>query len=203
MSQRTDQLDVLLRQEIAEIVTREVGDPRIGFVTITDVETSPDLRHAQVWASVIGQRAERDATIAASVGRCHSCGASLAGGSGSSASRTFTFASTTPRSAAPVSSSSCTSWKKACGDGEPNVPSGESLPTPVARLPHEGDLPDEPPSAVVPPAPTARRCRGDRQRSRRPGRNTDERRPRRVPRGGSERAHQTAAQRATGAGRRA
>ena len=65
MSERTKQLDELLRQEIAEIVTREVGDPRIGFVTITDVETSPDLRHAQVWVSVIGQPAERDATIAA------------------------------------------------------------------------------------------------------------------------------------------
>jgi len=37
MSERTKQLDELFRQEIAEIVTREVADPRIGFATITDV----------------------------------------------------------------------------------------------------------------------------------------------------------------------
>ena len=51
MTSRTDQIDALLRQEIAELVTREVADPRVGFATITDVETSPDLRHAQVWSA--------------------------------------------------------------------------------------------------------------------------------------------------------
>ena len=59
MSERTKQLDVLLRQEIAEIVNREVGDPRIGFVTITDVETSPDLRHARVFVTVLGDDVRR------------------------------------------------------------------------------------------------------------------------------------------------
>ena len=43
-------------QEIGAILAREVADPRIGFVTITDVETTPDLRHAKVWVSVIGRR---------------------------------------------------------------------------------------------------------------------------------------------------
>ena len=60
MTQRTDKLDQLLREEIGSIVTRDVADPRVGFVTITSVETTPDLRHAKVWVSVIGQPAERD-----------------------------------------------------------------------------------------------------------------------------------------------
>ena len=65
MSQRTERVDELLRQEIGGIMTREVADPRVGFATITQVETTRDLRHAKVWVSVIGQPAERDATMAA------------------------------------------------------------------------------------------------------------------------------------------
>ena len=65
MSQRTERVDELLRQEIGAIVTREVADPRIGFATITSVETTDDLRHAKVWVSVIGQPAEREAAVAA------------------------------------------------------------------------------------------------------------------------------------------
>jgi ribosome-binding factor A len=63
MSQRTERIDELLRQEIGAILSKDVSDPRIGFATITDVETSPDLRHARVWVSVIGQRGERQETI--------------------------------------------------------------------------------------------------------------------------------------------
>ena len=65
MSQRTDRVDELLRQEIGAIIARDVADPRVGFATITQVETTSDLRHAKVWVSVIGQPAERTATIAA------------------------------------------------------------------------------------------------------------------------------------------
>lgn len=65
MSQRTERIDELLRQEIGQILEREIADPRIGFVTITSVETAPDLRHAKLWVSVIGQPAEREATVAA------------------------------------------------------------------------------------------------------------------------------------------
>jgi ribosome-binding factor A len=65
MTQRTDRIDELFRQEIGAILTREVDDPRIGFATITDVETTPDLRHAKVMVSVIGKPEERLATIAA------------------------------------------------------------------------------------------------------------------------------------------
>ena len=65
MSERTKRVDELLRQEIGAIIARELADPRIGFVTITDVETTPDLRHAKVWVSVIGSEAERDAALSA------------------------------------------------------------------------------------------------------------------------------------------
>lgn len=65
MTQRTDRIDELFRQEIGEILTREVDDPRIGFATITDVETTPDLRHAKVLVSVIGKPEEREAAIVA------------------------------------------------------------------------------------------------------------------------------------------
>ncbi|HEY6058090.1 MAG TPA: 30S ribosome-binding factor RbfA [Candidatus Limnocylindrales bacterium] len=65
MTQRTERIDELLRQEIGEILAREVKDPDIGFATITDVETAADLRHARVWVSVIGQADERAASIAA------------------------------------------------------------------------------------------------------------------------------------------
>jgi ribosome-binding factor A len=65
VTQRTDRIDELFRQQIGEILTREVDDPRIGFATITDVETTPDLRHAKVLVSVIGKPEERTATIAA------------------------------------------------------------------------------------------------------------------------------------------
>jgi ribosome-binding factor A len=62
---RTDRIDQLLRQEIGAILAKDVQDPRIGFVTVTDVETAPDLSVARVWVSVIGQPAERDLTVKA------------------------------------------------------------------------------------------------------------------------------------------
>lgn len=58
-SERSLRLDELLRQEISAILTRDVDDPRIGFLTVTRVEVTPDLRHATLWASVIGQPSER------------------------------------------------------------------------------------------------------------------------------------------------
>ncbi|HLX35062.1 MAG TPA: 30S ribosome-binding factor RbfA [Candidatus Limnocylindrales bacterium] len=65
MTQRTDRIDEQLRQEIGAILAREISDPRIGFATVTDVETVPDLSHAKVWISVIGQPAERRETARA------------------------------------------------------------------------------------------------------------------------------------------
>ena len=65
MTARTDRIDQLLRQEIGAILAKDVQDPRIGFVTVTDVETAPDLSAARVWVSVIGQPAERELTMRA------------------------------------------------------------------------------------------------------------------------------------------
>ena len=65
MTARTDRIDELLRQEIGAILSRDVQDPRIGFVTITDVETAPDLSNARVWVSIIGQPDERATTLRA------------------------------------------------------------------------------------------------------------------------------------------
>ena len=65
MTARTDRIDQLLRQEIGAILAKDVQDPRIGFVTVTDVETAPDLSTARVWVSVIGQPAERETTLKA------------------------------------------------------------------------------------------------------------------------------------------
>jgi ribosome-binding factor A len=65
MTQRTQRIDELLRQEIGQALETEVTDPGIGFVTVTRVETSPDLSIARVWCSVIGPTGQRKATLAA------------------------------------------------------------------------------------------------------------------------------------------
>jgi ribosome-binding factor A len=65
VSERTARLDELLREEISEVIRREIDDPRIGFVTVTDVETTSDLRHANVWVSVIGTADERKQSLRA------------------------------------------------------------------------------------------------------------------------------------------
>jgi len=47
-------VDEVIRQVIGDAVTGELKDPRVGFVTVTDVRTSADLRHARVYVSVLG-----------------------------------------------------------------------------------------------------------------------------------------------------
>ncbi len=54
----------LVREVVAEAVT-DLKDPRIGFLTITGAETSPDLRHAVVYYSVLGSDEEKVGTAAA------------------------------------------------------------------------------------------------------------------------------------------
>jgi ribosome-binding factor A len=65
VSQRTDRLDSQLRAELMELIQREMKDPRIGFATVTRVETARDLGSARVWVSVLGTRDEQDAALAA------------------------------------------------------------------------------------------------------------------------------------------
>jgi ribosome-binding factor A len=51
---RMRRVDEAIRQVIGDAVAAELKDPRVGFVTVTDVRTSPDLRHARVYVSVLG-----------------------------------------------------------------------------------------------------------------------------------------------------
>jgi len=55
----------LLKREIGGILQKGVKDPSIGFVTVTDVEVSPDLRHARVYVSVLGDSARKQEALAA------------------------------------------------------------------------------------------------------------------------------------------
>jgi ribosome-binding factor A len=64
MAQRMRRVNELMREVIGSAITSELEDPRIGFVTVTSVDTSPDLRSARVYVSVLGDEAERDATLA-------------------------------------------------------------------------------------------------------------------------------------------
>lgn len=49
----------MLREEISVLMLRELKDPRLGFVTITGADVTPDLRHAKVFASVMGTDEEK------------------------------------------------------------------------------------------------------------------------------------------------
>ena len=64
MAQRMRRVNELMREVIGSAITSELEDPRIGFVTVTSVDTSPDLRSARVYVSVLGDEAERQATLA-------------------------------------------------------------------------------------------------------------------------------------------
>jgi ribosome-binding factor A len=61
---RTDQVGAQVQQEIMEIIRRDLKDPRIGFVSITGVRMSPDLRTARVRVSVLGDDDEQRRTLA-------------------------------------------------------------------------------------------------------------------------------------------
>ena len=62
MAQRMRRVNESIRQVLSEGVG-QLKDPRIGFVTVTGVETSPDLRHARVFVSVLGTERKREQTL--------------------------------------------------------------------------------------------------------------------------------------------
>jgi ribosome-binding factor A len=64
-SGRMRRVNEVMREVIGGTIASELQDPRIGFVTVTAVETSPDLRSARVFVSVLGDEEEREATLAA------------------------------------------------------------------------------------------------------------------------------------------
>lgn len=163
MTQRTDRIDELLRQEIGAILSREIGDPRIGFATITDVETAPDLSHAKVWVSVIGQPDERRATLQAlshampfvrrqlgprlhirKIPELHV----LLDETAQRGSRVLQLLAEIEAGALPDTS----------------PPPAETLPTPLPRLPHEGDAADPGyPARDLSPKPKRRPARPRRR----------------------------------------
>ncbi|HEX3693021.1 MAG TPA: 30S ribosome-binding factor RbfA [Solirubrobacteraceae bacterium] len=61
---RMRRVDEAIRQVIGEALSAELKDPRVGFVTVTDVKTSSDLRHARVYVSVLGPVQAREDTLA-------------------------------------------------------------------------------------------------------------------------------------------
>jgi ribosome-binding factor A len=141
MTQRTERVDELLRQEIGQILSREVADPRIGFVTVTDVETTPDLRHARLWVSVIGQKAERDETIHALERAMPFVRRQL--GTRLRIKRIPEFHVRLDDSAERGTRVLHLLTELEAGALPEQAPAGESLPTPVPRLPHVEDAPFE------------------------------------------------------------
>jgi ribosome-binding factor A len=166
MTQRTQRIDELLRQEIGQALERELADPGIGFVTVTDVETSPDLSYARVWVSVIGTEQQRRETLAA-LRRAmpyvrHGLGGKLRlrripeldvrlDDSIERGTRVLHLIDQLEAGQLPAVDSS----------------EGETLPTPVRRLPHEGDA-EEAPSAG-PSQPARRKKKPFRTGSREAG----------------------------------
>ncbi len=66
---RMRRVDEAIRQVLGDALAGDLKDPRVGFVTVTDVRTSADLRHARVYVSVLGEggrpseAGEREATL--------------------------------------------------------------------------------------------------------------------------------------------
>jgi len=66
MSRRIERVNSLIRREISELLQRQVKDPRLGgFVTVTQVSTSADLRHAKIFISIIGSEEEKKEALEA------------------------------------------------------------------------------------------------------------------------------------------
>lgn len=64
-TERMRRVNEVMREVIGDSISTELEDPRIGFVTVTAVETSPDLRTARVLVTVLGGGEERDASLTA------------------------------------------------------------------------------------------------------------------------------------------
>jgi ribosome-binding factor A len=64
-SDRMRRVNEAMREVLSAAITTELKDPRVGFVTVTAVETSPDLRHARVFVSVLGNPGEKRRSLKA------------------------------------------------------------------------------------------------------------------------------------------
>jgi len=64
VSRRTERLGEEIREEVAQLIAGELKDPRIGFVTVTRVDVTADLRTARVYVGAMGTEKQRQATLA-------------------------------------------------------------------------------------------------------------------------------------------
>lgn len=62
---RLDRVNQLIKEEVSYLLHRELKDPRLGFVTVTDVDVSKDLRAARVYVSVLGTEEQWRTSLAA------------------------------------------------------------------------------------------------------------------------------------------
>jgi ribosome-binding factor A len=60
---RMRRVNEAIREVLSDAMGHDLKDPRIGFVTVTDVKTSPDLRHARVFVTVLGGPEQREASL--------------------------------------------------------------------------------------------------------------------------------------------
>ncbi|MGD6803064.1 30S ribosome-binding factor RbfA [Rossellomorea vietnamensis] len=63
MSHRSNRVGEQMKKELSDIIGRKIKDPRIGFVTVTDVEVSGDLQQAKVFITVLGDEEQRENTL--------------------------------------------------------------------------------------------------------------------------------------------
>jgi ribosome-binding factor A len=63
MSHRANRVGEQMKKELSDIIGRKIKDPRIGFVTVTDVQVSGDLQQAKVYITVLGGEDQREKTL--------------------------------------------------------------------------------------------------------------------------------------------
>ncbi|RFU71330.1 30S ribosome-binding factor RbfA [Peribacillus saganii] len=63
MSVRSNRVGEQMKKELSEIIGRKIKDPRIGFVTVTDVAVTGDLQQATVYISVLGDEEQKENTL--------------------------------------------------------------------------------------------------------------------------------------------
>jgi ribosome-binding factor A len=61
--ERMRRVNEAVREVLSTVIAKDLKDPRIGFVTVTAVDTSPDLRHARVYVSVLGDARGREQSL--------------------------------------------------------------------------------------------------------------------------------------------
>lgn len=60
---RAERIEELIKQEVSEILREKVNDPRIGFVSITSVDISPDFENASIFVSILGEEKQKEAAM--------------------------------------------------------------------------------------------------------------------------------------------